>query len=75
MEGLSVPQGFKLVDGIGRARVEFYLRDRRSGHSHSGTFSQALHYRDGRISRMEEYHDAAALAAFMSLLKGGASAS
>jgi hypothetical protein len=68
MHGLSVPHGFKFKDGVGMASVEFYLCDVRSGHSHSGTFRQKLHYRGRRIERMEEYHDAAALQAYLQLL-------
>lgn len=74
MEGLSVPHSFKFKDGIGSASVEFFLRDRRTGHSHSGTFRQVLYYRDNKILRIEEYHDAAALAAFMNLLNAKTSA-
>jgi ketosteroid isomerase-like protein len=68
MQGLSVPHSFKFKDGVGTASVEFYLRDLRSGYAHSGTFRQMLRYRDGRVLRMEEYHDAPALHAYMQLL-------
>lgn len=68
MEGLSVPHSFRFSDGIATASVEFYLRDRRTGHSHSGTFRQVLRFRNDRILRMDEFHDAGALGSFLALL-------
>ena len=67
-ECLSVPQSVRFEDGLGRASVEFYIRDPSSGLQHAATYRQIASYRDGLILRMEEYHDAKALAAFMSLL-------
>jgi ketosteroid isomerase-like protein len=75
MEGLSVPHSLRFRDGTISASVEFYLRDRPTGHSHSGTFRQVLSFRGGRILRMEEFHDAAALSSFMALLGSESSAS
>lgn len=68
MEGLSAPHSFRFKDGVASASVEFYLRDQTTGHSHSGTFRQVLHFCGNRILRMEEYHDAAALGSFIALL-------
>lgn len=68
MEGLSVPHSSRFKDGVATTSVEFYARDRRTGHSHSGTFRQVLHFRDGKILRVEEYHDAPALASYVALL-------
>lgn len=68
LDGLSVPQGVKFKDGVATASVEFYLRDHKTGYSHSGTFRQVLRFRNGRILRMEEFHDAPALSTFMALL-------
>lgn len=73
MEGLSVPHSFRFSDGIATTNVEFYLRDRRTGHSHSGTFRQVLRFRNDRILRMEEFHDAGALGSFLALLSSGSS--
>ena len=67
-ECLSVPQSFRFEDGVGRASIEFYIRDPRSGLRHAATYRQIVRYRDDRIQRMEEYHDARALAAFMSMM-------
>lgn len=68
MEGLSVPHSLRFKNGVATASVEFYARDRRTGHSHSGTFRQVLHFRDDRIVRIEEYHDAPVLASYIALL-------
>jgi ketosteroid isomerase-like protein len=68
MEGLSVPRALRFKDDAVTASVEFYLRDLHTGHSHSGTFRQVLKFRQGRIHRIEEYHDAPALTSFMALL-------
>ncbi len=73
MEGLSVPHSFRFRDGVATAHAEFYLRDRASGFSHSGTFRQVLRFRNQRIVRMDEYHDAAALVSFYTLLDSEAS--
>ncbi|HSI73388.1 MAG TPA: hypothetical protein VK934_09430, partial [Fimbriimonas sp.] len=68
-ECMTVPQLFRFENGIARASVEFFIKDPGSRQSHSSTYRQFATFRDGRILRMEEYHDAAALMAFMSLLK------
>jgi len=73
MEGLSVPHSFRFRNGLAIANVEFYLLDHQSGYSHAGTFRQVLTFRDNRILRMDEYHDAAALASFLALLDSEAS--
>jgi ketosteroid isomerase-like protein len=75
MEGLSVPHSFRFKDGAAAASVEFYLRDCRTGHAHSGTFRQVLTFRNGRILRMDEYHDAPALSSFMALVSDESSTS
>lgn len=68
VESISVPNHFRFADGLGRASVEFYVHDPKSGHKHTGTFRQIVSYRDNKISRIEEYHDASALQAFCELV-------
>jgi ketosteroid isomerase-like protein len=65
---LSVAHNFHFAGGIGRSNVEFYIRDPRSGLQHASTFRQVATFRDNGILRLEQYHDAQALAAFMSLM-------
>lgn len=67
-ECLSVPQLFRFKNGVGRCNVEFYIRDPRSGLQHAATYRQVATFRGDRILRLEQYHDARALAAFLSLL-------
>jgi ketosteroid isomerase-like protein len=68
LESISVPHHFRFVDGLGRASVEFYVTDLRSGHTYTGTYRQIAAYRDGKIRSFEIYHDASALAAFLDLI-------
>lgn len=67
-ECLSVPATFRFEKGVGRASVEFYVRDPRSGLRHAATYRQIAWYRGDKVLRLEEYHDAQALAAFMTLM-------
>ena len=68
-ECLSVPQNFRLENGVGQANVEFYIRD-KSGLQFAASYRQVATYRDDKILRLEEYHDAKALAAFMAMVSG-----
>jgi ketosteroid isomerase-like protein len=68
-ESLSVPQHFRMAEGVARANIEFFVKDLRSGQSHSSTFRQVATFRDNKISRMEQYHDAPALLAFMAMVR------
>lgn len=63
-ESATATEHFQFEDGIGRAHVEAYIRHRRTGHVLSGSFRQVVTYRGRKISRLEEYHDAAKMAAF-----------
>jgi ketosteroid isomerase-like protein len=66
-ECISAPQNFRFDSGVGQANVEFYIRD-KSGLQFAASYRQVATYRDDRILRLEEYHDAKALAAFMAML-------
>lgn len=66
-ESISVPQHFRFDNGLGRASIEFYVRDSESGHKYVGTYRQIATYRDNKILRFDIYHDASALAAFLEL--------
>ncbi len=54
-----------------RSRVESEFRHRASGQSIDGTFRHAVVVEQGQIVRMEEYHDAERVAAFMRLVMQG----
>lgn len=68
MESASVLEQFRMADGIGHARVEFYVRHHQTRHTLSGAYRQVTHFKDGRICRSEQFHDAARTAAFMRLI-------
>jgi ketosteroid isomerase-like protein len=68
---LAVPENFHFKDGICRCHVEFYIRDPNSGLQHASTYRQIATYRGGRILRLEQYHDANAMAAFLSIMGNG----
>jgi ketosteroid isomerase-like protein len=72
-EGRLTMDYFRLVDGIGRARVKCVVRHKRTGHKLVGSYRQVISYRDNKILRLEEYHDAARWAAFWKMIAGEAS--
>lgn len=67
-ESMSVTEHFQFSHGIGRAQVEAYIRHRQTGLVLSGSFRQIVTYRGDRILRLDEYHDAAKMAAFWRLV-------
>ena len=71
-EGHSIVEFFRFSDGIGRALIRGVIRHKRTGHKLAGTFRQVVYYRDNKIARLEEYHDAARMAAFWRLVAGEA---
>lgn len=74
VESVSVTEHFQYSHGIGRAHVEAYIRHRQTGLVLSGTYRQIVTYRAGKILRLDEYHDAAKMAAFWRLVTSEASA-
>ena len=73
-EAVSVTEHFQFSHGIGRAQVEAYIRHRQTGLVLSGTFRQIVTYRGNKILRLDEYHDAAKMAAFWRLVTSEANA-
>jgi ketosteroid isomerase-like protein len=67
-EALSVVEAFQFKDRVGHATSAFFMKDPEQGITHSAVFRQIVSYREGKILRLDEYHDAAAFAAFMALL-------
>jgi ketosteroid isomerase-like protein len=68
-DALSVVETFQFRDGVGHATSAFFMKDPTHGITHSAVFRQVVAYKDEKIFRLEEYHDAAAFAAFMALLQ------
>lgn len=67
-ESGSVTEYFHFEDGVARTSVECYLLHRRTGLVLSGSFRQVMTFRGRRIVRLEDYHDAAKMAAFWRLV-------
>lgn len=68
-ESMSVTESFEYHSGIGRAHVATFIRHRLTGHVLSGTYRQVVMFRDSRICRLEEFHDATKMAAFWRLVE------
>lgn len=71
-ESICVMEYFRLVDGVGRAKIEGCVRHRFSGHALVCSFRQVVTFRDRRILRIDEYHDAAKMVAFWRIVAGEA---
>ena len=69
-ESVSVSDYFRYRDGLGRAKIDCYIRHKKSGLMLCGSYRQVVTFRDQKISRLEEYHDAARMAAFWRLIAG-----
>jgi ketosteroid isomerase-like protein len=59
----------ELRDGVARVQSQFVLRHRLSGESLSGSKRQRIQVANGKIVRIDEYHDVAMINAFMRLTK------
>jgi ketosteroid isomerase-like protein len=68
-QSMSVVESFQFHAGIGRARIASFTRHRNTGHTLSGSYRQIVSFRGSRICRLEEFHDAAKMAAFWRLVK------
>ena len=71
-ESVSVSECFRLNDNVGRAQVDCFIRHKQTGHALVGTYRQVITFRDDKILRLDEYHDAAKMAAFWRLIAGEA---
>jgi ketosteroid isomerase-like protein len=69
-ESVSVSEYFRLNDGIARAKIECFIRHKQTGHTLVGSYRQIITFRDDKILRVDEYHDAAKMAAFWRLIAG-----
>lgn len=69
IESVSIAECFHLSNGLGQARIDWYIRHRRSGHVLSSSTRQIARYRGERICDVQDYHDAAQLAVFWRLAK------
>jgi ketosteroid isomerase-like protein len=69
-ESMSVVEHFVLNDNVARATVSCFVKHNATGHVLSGSYRQILVFRDGKIAEIEEFHDAARIAAFWKMVHG-----
>jgi ketosteroid isomerase-like protein len=74
-ESVSVSEYFRFADGIGRAKIECYIRHKTTRHTLVGSYRQLVTYRGDKIERLEEFHDAAKMIAFWRMISGEAAIS
>lgn len=67
-ESRTVIDLFQFDGDTARAQVDAYVRHRGTGHVLAGSYRQIVTYRGTKIWRIEEYHDAAKMAAFWRLV-------
>lgn len=63
-ESMSVCDHFVFADDEARVQVSCFIREKRTGHTLSGTYRQKYKFESGLIACVEEIHDAAKMAAF-----------
>jgi ketosteroid isomerase-like protein len=71
-ESVSVSEYFRFEDGVGRAKIECYIRHKTTRHTLVGSYRQLVTYRGDKIERLEEFHDAAKMIAFWRMISGEA---
>lgn len=71
-ESISVSEYFRFTDGVGRAKIECYIRHKKTHHTLVGSYRQLVAYRGDKIERLEEFHDAAKMVAFWRMISGEA---
>jgi ketosteroid isomerase-like protein len=71
-ESVSVPEYFRYEDGVGRSKIECYIRHKTTHHTLVGSYRQLVTYRGDKIARMEEFHDAAKMITFWKMISGDA---
>lgn len=69
-ESMSTIDSFQFHNGVARVRCSCFIRHRASGHTLTGTYRQLMAFGDRGIARLDEYHDAARMAAFWRMVNG-----
>lgn len=64
----SVIDLFQFDGKVARAQIDAYVRHRQTGHVLAGSYRQVVTYRGTEIWQVQEYHDAAKMAAFWRLV-------
>jgi ketosteroid isomerase-like protein len=61
-------ESIRIVDGLVRTRLLVYMRHRQTGHELTIRLRQILRFEGFRVAEMQDFHDAARLAAFWRLV-------
>ena len=72
VESKTSVDGFSFEGGIARIRLSSCVRHKATGHVLAGSFRQVMHFRGFKICKLEDYHDAARMAAFWRLVQSDA---
>ena len=67
-ESMSVVESFAFRNEAARATVACFVKHKATGHVLSGKYRQVVRFRDGGIAQIDEFHDAARIAAFWKLV-------
>jgi ketosteroid isomerase-like protein len=67
-EGHSVVRQFGFENGVARAKVDYALRHKETKLNLLGSYRQVTTFRDGKILRVEQYHDAPRTTAFYQMV-------
>ena len=62
-------ESFHFENGIARVRLSAYARHRGTGLELTGNYRQLIEFRGFQICRLEDFHDAAKMAAFWRLVE------
>lgn len=69
VEAKTTIQHFHYDGRLARVRFGAYVRHRRTGHEMTGSYRQIIEFRGFQICRLEDFHDAAKMAAFWRLVE------
>jgi ketosteroid isomerase-like protein len=69
---MSVVERFVFRNDMATATVACFLTHHATGHVLSGKYRQVIGFREGKIARIDEFHDAARIASFWKLVNADA---
>ena len=68
VESKTSIDSFHFQDGLARVHLSVFVRTRTTNHVLTGSYRQKFHFRGFRICKLEDFHDAAKMAAFWRLV-------
>jgi ketosteroid isomerase-like protein len=70
VEAKTFIEDFRFLGTTARIRFSTYVRHRETGHELTGTYREVCTFRGLKICKIEDFHDAARMAAFWQLVGG-----